>query len=210
MAKGIGTFSLGGKGVTLTRGRGANKTVVLDVSFKDLERWARRNAVDTKRLMDRSFGRACSGLRRKFQQVITSGGGVNGVPKFKDFTAFTKELREVRGTSSIPMGGILADKYLAVAYKKDGWQIIGWPDRLAEWSVKFQDGVGKDSDLNDKFWRRSLHIKGIKDIPRVYERNPRRVLPEPFGSYVQKNLTIWAKGSFYKDLAKQMAKTSKL
>lgn len=210
MAKGLGTFSLGGKGVTLTRGRGANKTVVLDVSFKDLERWARRNAVDTKRLMDRSFGRACSGLRRKFQQIVSGAGGVNGVPKFKDFAAFTQELRAARGTSSRPMGGVLADKKVVVAFKKNGWQVIGWPDRLADWAVKFQDAVGGESQLNSKMWRHYVHRLGIKDIPRSYERNPRRVIPEPFGQYVQQNLKTWAKGSFYKDLAKQMAKTTAL
>lgn len=210
MAKGLGTFSLGGKGVTLTRGRGANKTVVLDVSFKDLERWARRNEVDTKRLMNRSFGRACSGLKKKFTQVVAGGGGVNGVPKFKDFAAFTKELRAARGIASRPMGGVLANKRNVVAFKRGGWQIIGWPDRLAEWAVNFQDAVGGESQLNSKMWRHYVHRLGIKDIPRSYERNPRRVIPEPFGSHVKKNLENWAKGSFYKELARQMAKTTAL
>lgn len=210
MAKGLGTFSLGGKGVTLTRGRGANKTVVLDVSFKDLERWARRNAVDTKRLMDRSFGRACSGLKKKFQQVVSGAGGVNGVPKFKDFAAFTQELRAARGISSRPMGGVLADKKIIVAFKKNGWQVIGWPDRLAEWAVKFQDAVGGESQLNSKTWRHYVHRLGIKDIPRSYERNPRRVIPDPFGASVRKNLKAWVKGEFFKKLARKMAKTTAL
>lgn len=206
MAK-LGTFSVGASSVTMTRGRGANRTVALEVSFKELEKWASKNKVDTKRLMTRSFGRACSGLKKKFTQVVTGAGGINGVPKFKDFEDFTKTLRNVRGTSSRPMGGKLAEKKSVVAFKRGGWQIIGWPDRLAEWAVKFQDAVG-NNDLNNNRFRHWLHSRGIHDIPRVYTRNPRRVIPEPFGKYVEQNLKDWAKSAFYKELARQFARSA--
>lgn len=210
MAKGLGKFHFGDKGVTLTRGGGKNKTVILDVSFRELRRWARRNAIKTKQLMRQSFSRACTGLKSKLQKVVSNAGGVNGVPKFKDFSAFTQELRAARGMSSRPMGGVLASKKVIVTYRENGWQIIGWPDRLAEWAVNFQDAVGGESELNSSSWCHYVRRLGIKDIPRTYERNPRRVIPEPFGQYVRKNLYNWAKEIFYKDLARQMAITTGL
>ena len=199
-------FSLTASGVLSTTGRGAAK-VSIEISFKDLERWARRQGIDTPKLMKRSFGRACSALRGKLCKVVSNAGGVEGVPKFKDFEDFTKELRTRTRRDDRPMGGALADKTNIVAFKRNGWQVIGWPDSLAEWSVNFQDGVGSNydpfqNDADRRFW----HRLGIKEIPRAYVHNPRRVLPEPFGSYVDKYLIQWAKGAFYKELARQMQK----
>ncbi len=190
--------------IVATAGRGRNKSVVLDVSFKELEVWAAKNGIDERRLWTKSYGRACKGLRDKLQKVITRSGGVEGVPKFKDFEQFTKELRAKRGRTS-PMGGILNERHVIVAYKRGDVQYIGWPDRLAEWAVKFQDAVGT-ADFADNWRRHEWHKLGIKDIPREYAHNPRRVLPEPFGAYVDKHLKEWAQGAFYKELARQMAK----
>lgn len=200
----LGSFSVGSGSVTLTRGRGRNKTVILNVSFKELEVWAAKNKVDEKRLWSRSYGRACKGLRDKLQKVVSNGGGVEGVPKFKDFDAFTNELRAKRGRTK-PMGGALAERRVIVAYKLGNKQIIGWPNRLAEWAVKFQDAVG-NNDLRSSSWRHWVHKLGIKDIPREYIHNPRRVLPEPFGGYVRRHLKEWARSAFYKELARMMAK----
>lgn len=206
----LGTFKVSDGGVTLSRGRGAAKAVLLEVSFKELELWAARNGVDEKRLWRKSYGRACKGLKDKFQKVVTRAGGVEGVPKFKDFEAFTKELRgKSRPPKTAPMGGRLADKKVIVAYKIGNKQIIGWPDGMAKAAVNFQDAVGgKSADffLSDPKSRRRIHQLGIKDVPRTYAHNPRRIIPEPFGSYVQKHLEEWARGAFYKDLARQMAK----
>jgi len=199
-------FKLTDSGVLSTSGRGAAK-VAIEISFKELERWARRQRIDTAKLMQSSFGRACSALRGKLRKIMASAGGVEGVPKFKDFEDFTKELRSKTGRSS-PMGGVLADKSRIVAYKRNGWQVIGWPDSLAEWAVNFQDGIGSaayDPFRNDAD-RHAWHRLGIRDIPRAYVHNPRRVLPEPFGSYVDRYLIQWAKGAFYKELARQMQK----
>lgn len=200
-------FNLTSTGVDFISGRGKNKTVTLSMSFKQLEDWAKRMKIDTAKLMTRSFGRACSGLKKKFRQVVQSAGGVNGVPKFKDFEAFTNELRAKSGRTS-PMGGVLADPSHIVAFKRNGWQFIGWPDALAEWSVKFQDGgdVKAERQLEDTSWRGYVHRKGIREIPRTYAHNPRRVIPEPFGDYVKTNLEEWAKGAFYKELARQFQK----
>lgn len=196
-------------GVDFVSGRGKNKAVTLSMTFKQLETWAKRQRIDVPRLMNRSFGRACSGLKKKFYQVMQNAGGVNGVPKFKDFEDFTKELREAGKRSGVPMGGVLADKSRIVAFKRNGWQIIGWPDALAAWAVKFQDGgdSAAAAQFADPSWRSYVHrTTRIHDIPRAYVRNPRRVIPEPFGDYVKANLEEWAKGAFYRELARQFQK----
>lgn len=207
MAK-LGTFSVGNGNVTLTRGRGKNKTVALNVSFKEIEVWAARNGIDEKKTWDKAWNRAMSTLRGRLQKVVKGAGGYEGVPKFKDFEQFTKELRAVTNRTS-PMGGILSDPKMIKWEKRGKVNYIGWLDRLAEWAVKFQDG--EPGFLSDWYFttpegRHTMHEKGIKDVPLEYIRNPRRVLPEPFGSHVDKYIEEWARGAFYKDLAKQMAK----
>lgn len=197
----LGTFKLTDSGVTLSR-RCAG--VVLDVSFRDLEKWAKRNAVDEKRLYAQSYGRAVKGLRDKMRKIMSRAGGVEGVPKFKDFEEFTRQLRTARNDTA-PMGGILAQRKMIIAYKRGDTQYIGWPDRLATWAEKFQDGVGSNDWLNDNANRHWLHRKGIHDIPRTYTHNERRVIPEPFLTYVRRHLDEWARGAFYKALARQMA-----
>ena len=194
-------------GVFATAGRGKNKTVVLDVDFKSLENWARRMRIDTKDIFRRSFGRACSALKGRFRKVVANAGGVEGVPKFKDFEAFTRELRAKTGRST-PMGGVLADKRRIVAFKRNGWQIIGWPDSLENWAVRFQDAVG-DPYFNTPQRRRGFHRLGIKDIPRDYAHNPRRIIPEPFGAQVRRHLDEWARGAYYKELARRMIEEAK-
>lgn len=195
-----------------TTGRGRSKTVVLDVSFKELERWAKKMGLDERKLLSRAFGRAVSGLKAKFRKVISNAGGVEGVPKFRDFEEFTKTLRAATGRTA-KMGGVLADKANIVGYKQNGWQIIGWPDRLAEWAVRFQDGVGGESSeryFTDPKYRAAWHRRlKLSDIPRAYVHNPRKVLPEPFGAYVRKNLDTWAQHTYYKDLARRMQKAAK-
>ena len=167
--------------------------------------------LDTDKLMQKSFAAACSGLKKKFQQVVRSAGGVCGVPKFRSFEEFTNELRRVEGISSRPMGGKLAEKSSIGAWKRNGWQVIGWKDYLAEAAIRFQDALPGDAEtkLNDNSYRRSLHIKGIRDIPRTYTRNKREVIPEPFGKYVQEHLEQWARGAYYKTLARMMQKAAR-
>lgn len=199
-------FSVADGRVVQTAGRGKNKTVVLDVSFKELERWARRMKIDAPKLMRKSFGRACRALRAKMQKVVSNAGGVEGVPKFKDFDEFTQTLRAKTGRTA-PMGGVLAGKKVIVAYRRGDTQYIGWPDNLAKWSINFQDAVGGPA-FSSNSQRHYWHRLGIKYIPREYAHNPRRVLPEPFGGYVRKNLDEWAQHNYYKELARQMQKSA--
>lgn len=200
----LGTFKVNDGNVTLTRGRGVNKAVVLNVSFKELEIWAARNGVNEKKVWDRAWTRAMSTLRSRLQKVISGAGGYDGVPKFKDFEQFTKELRAAKNKTT-PMGGVLAAKKVIIWEKIGKTYYIGWPDRLAKWAEKFQDAEGDPyfASMHRKiyFWRLGLH-----NLPDEYIHNPRRVLPEPFGAHVDKYLPQWAEGAFYKDLAKQMAK----
>lgn len=200
-------------GVEFTKGRGAAK-VAITVSFDALEQWAKRMQIDEPKLMQRSFGSAISGLKKKFKKVVQRAGGVEGVPKFPDFDAFTKTLREKRGGRwpYRPMGGSLGDPRKIVAYRRGLWHVIGWPDRLAKWAVIFQDaivGYG-EKQLNDRQWRRAIHKIGVREIPRTYVRNPRRVIPEPFGTYVRSHLREWARAAYYKELARLMQKAGAL
>lgn len=195
-------------GATVTAGKGRAKTVILEVDFTELRAWARRMKIDEKQIWRKAYSKAIKGLKDKFAKVVSNAGGVEGVPKFKDFEEFTKELRGINNRTS-PMGRVLADRRRIVSYKLNGWQYIGWPDALAKWAVKFQDGAGgseADDFLNSPKSRHYLHSRGLKDIPHVYAHNPRRVLPEPFGSYVDKHLETWAEHVFMKELAKLMAK----
>lgn len=207
MAK-LGTFSFTDSGVQLTRGRGAAKTVVLDVSFKELEVWAAQTGVKEKQLFDRSFGRACRTVKKKFEKVVTHQGGVEGVPKFKDFEGFTRELRRV-DNSTAPLGGKLAHPK-SIRITRGGLRntyYVGWIDPLRDYAIDYQEGVGDDEWLNNNKVRRYLHMRGIEDIPRVYVSNPRRVIPEPFGKTVAPFLLEWARKDFYKSLARMMAKS---
>ena len=181
MAKSL-TWKTTDSTVRATSGRGRNKVIVLEVSFKELERWAKRQMIDTKTMLNKSFVTATTNVKSKLVKVITRRGGVEGVPKFHDFEEFTKSLRAVRGLSSRPMGGILADKEKFFVSRINGYWRVGWVDRLAEWAVKFQEGGDYKAEANfqsDGF-RRWMHVLGIQDIPRTYAHNPRQVLPEPF------------------------------
>ncbi|MBQ1428033.1 MAG: hypothetical protein IIZ06_00045 [Kiritimatiellae bacterium] len=201
-------IKLTGTGVIATSGRGAAKTVVLDVSFAEIDAWARRMGRDEPRVWRRAYGRALSALKSQFRRVVQNAGGVEGVPKFKDFESFTRELRAKTNRTS-PMGGVLAEKSRIVSFKRNGWQYIGWPDNLAKWAVNFQDAVGgraAEDFLDEPKSRARLHRMGIKDVPRSYSHNPRRIIPEPFGAHVKAHLEEWARGAYYKMLAKEMSK----
>lgn len=129
-------FSIGSSGVNITSGRGAAK-VTIEVSFAELDAWAKKMKIDTEKLMEKSFANACSGLKKKFTSVVQHAGGECGVPKFKDFEEFTNELRQVQGISGRLMGGKLADKSSVGAWKKNGWQVIGWKDYLRDTAISF-------------------------------------------------------------------------
>ena len=201
------TFKLTGTGVDVSSGRG-NARVTISVDFSKIEKWAKRMQIDTPKLMNRSFGRAAFALKGKFKYIMSNGGGAYGVPRFKSWEEFTVRLH---GQSSNKIGGVLADPRRIVAFKRGGWQFIGWPDALSDWARKFQDAVGDQAQLNDPSWRAWAHRRAKTDyVPRTYVHTPRRVIPEPFGSYVEANLREWARGAYYTELARQMQKAGAL
>ena len=48
-------------------GKNGKLKVNLDVSFAEIDAWAKQMNIDTEKLMNKSFGRACFGLRQKFR-----------------------------------------------------------------------------------------------------------------------------------------------
>ena len=105
------------------------------------------------------------------------------------------------------MGGILADKGVVVAFKRNGKQVIGWPDYLADTACAFQEGRGgpeAEKYFTDPEWRRAWHRAGIADIPRSYVHNSRMVIEPYFVDYIRANLDQWAKGAYFTGLAKLM------
>lgn len=198
-------YSLTATGVRVTSGRGRN-AVALDLSFKEIETWAKRMGKDREELWRLSYGRACAGLKKKFVEVMKKSGGVYGVPKFKDFEDFTKELRAKSGRTAT-MGGILAERENIFAFKKNGAQVIGWHDDMANAACSFQEGRGgpdAEKYFTDPEWRRSWHRSGLSFIPRAYVHNERMVIEPYFVDYVKKNLDEWAKGAYFTGLAKLM------
>ena len=198
-------FSLTDTGVSVTSGRGKN-AVALVISFKEIEAWATRMRKDTRELWRLSYGRAVAGLKKKFIQTVLSGGGLNGVPKFKDFEDFTKTLRAKRGTSAA-MGGLLADKANIVAFKRNGAQVIGWPDHMEDAANSFQEGRGgpnAEKWFTDPGYRRMWHQQGIQDIPRSYAHNPRMVIEPYFVDYLKAHMDEWARSAYFTGLAKLM------
>jgi len=198
-------YSLTATGVKAISGRGAN-AIELVFSFKEIDAWAKRMEKDTKELWRLSYGRAVKGLKNKFAEVMQKSGGVYGVPKFKDFEDFTKTLRAKSGRTAT-MGGLLADKSTVVAFKRNGYQVIGWPDHLANTACAFQEGRGgpqAEKYFTDPGYRHAWHRAGLKDIPRAYVHNERMVIEPYFVDYVKKNLDEWAKGAYYTGLVKLM------
>lgn len=198
-------YSLTDSGVSVRTGRGQN-AVVITLSFKEIEAWAKRMRKDTAELWRLSYGRAVSGLKKKFIEVMTKSGGVYGVPRFKDFEDFTKQYRASRGRTDT-MGGVLAERSVIVAFKRNGYQVIGWPDKMGDTAESFQEGRGGPSAekwFTDSQWRQAWHRRGIKDIPRAYVHNERMVIEPYFVQYVRDNLDQWAKSAYFTGLAKLM------
>lgn len=198
-------YSLTDSGVSIRSGRGA-KAVEITLSFKEIEAWAKRMRKDTDQLWRLSYGRAVSGLKKKFIEVMTKSGGVYGVPRFKDFEDFTKQYRALRGRNET-MGGVLAERGVIVAFKRNGYQVIGWPDKMETVAESFQEGRGganAEKWFTDPQWRQSFHRRGLKDVPMAYVHNERMVIEPYFVQYVRDNLDQWAKSAYFTGLAKLM------
>ncbi len=198
-------FTLTDSSVVMRSGRGSG-AVEISISFKEIEAWAKKMNANEPRLWRLAYGRAVAGLKKKFFNVILHRGGECGVPKFKDFEAFTNELRASRGRTA-PMGGVLAERANVVAFKRNGAQVIGWPDNLEETAEKFQEGRGgyaSEKYFTDPGYRQTWHWRGLTNIPPAYVHNERMVIEPYFVAYVRSHMDEWARGAYYKGLAKLM------
>lgn len=200
-------YSVTGTGVAISKGRG-KAAVSIEVSFKAIENWARRQGIDTPKLLKKSFGKACSGLKKQLVAVMQRGGGDYGVPRFRDYEAFTAEYRrETDRDPTGPIGGILADKNRMAFFRRGGWQYFGWPDELRRVAEAFQEGRGgseAEGWLQNKRVRAWLHGNDVNPVPLAYSHNSRMVIKPYFMDHVRRNIDDWAEKIFYKDLAKQM------
>ncbi len=198
-------YTVTDSGVTLRTGRGSG-AVEISVSFKEIEAWAKKMHANEPRLWRLAYGRACSGLKKKLVNVMLHRGGECGVPKFRNFEEFTNSLRGINNNTQ-PMGGVLSQRATIVSYKRNGAQVIGWHDNLKETAENFQEGRGgPDSEkwFTDPRFRRIWHKRGLKDIPPAYVHNERMVLEPYFHDYIRAHLDEWARGAFFKGLAKLM------
>ena len=72
------------------------------------------------------------------------------------------------------MGGVLADPARIVMFKRgQDEQVIGWPDALAKWAVKFQEADTHPFTDAQRYW---MEWRGVKDIPTTYSRPDRDVI----------------------------------
>lgn len=219
MGYSFGSVNRTDTGYTFSRGRGAAK-VSMSIDFSEIERWAKRNQAEMPRLIRKARGSAANVLMKNLYELMQAGGGLYGVPKFRDYDEFTKKWREVKGITG-PMGGVLAMKKSIRKWVDGGVQWIGWPEKvkkgggtshsgtLAELADKFQEGRGgPDSEkwFTDSDYRRNWHRRGMADIPRAYVHNPRDVL-STYQEHVKENLNPWFRGALQKEIARMIAIT---
>lgn len=121
------------------------------------------------RTMRAAFGAAATRARRRFQKLMRAGGGVYGVSQLAPHHSISTYLRPGQ-----QMGGVLADPARIVMFKRSpDEQVIGWPDALAKWAVRFQE-ANTHAMTNGE--RRYLHMRGVRDIPGTYSRPERDVI----------------------------------
>ena len=72
------------------------------------------------------------------------------------------------------MGGVLADDKRIVMFRRgEDEQVIGWPDALAKWAVRFQEADTHPFTDAQRAW---MHHRGVKDVPFTYARPERDVI----------------------------------
>lgn len=170
-------------------------------------------------------------LRSHLVEVMDKGGGIYGVPKFKEYDPFTKSVRAIRGYTG-KMGGVLAEDYAIVAYKQGKKQIIGYPDgatrtsekstaklieqaggsnrvnSLADFAVKFQTGEGKTPDEFADPESRAKWGKIPGGVPTAYAHNPRPFI-DHFAAHVGERLNEMADEIFIQKIAAKIKKALK-
>lgn len=119
--------------------------------------------------MRAAFGAAATRARKRLVKAMRQAGGVYGVPAMAPHHSISTYLRPGQ-----KMGGVLADDRRIVKFKRGpDEQVIGWPDPLAKWAVRFQEA---DTHAMTKGDRSFLHWRGVRDIPGTYSRPERDVI----------------------------------
>lgn len=210
-------------GVTFSRG-GKNNRTTFEVDVSEILAWAQSNAASMAEFTVKAAGRAASALRGQLRKIMTSEGGLYGVPKFTAWEDFTRQLREKNGGGSDKIGGQLAEHpEWIVMWKEGGKQFIGWPNArksgggkltkrvgtLDELAYKFQLGGTPDEDVcfTDPGWRKHWQIRGFWPVPDTYVHNRRDVM-STFQDHIAANLAEWREGALRKMVAQQLAQKS--
>ena len=119
--------------------------------------------------MRAAFGAAAVRARRRLAKVMRQAGGVYGVRGMPPHHEISTYLRPGQ-----KMGGVLADDKRIVMFRRgEDEQVIGWPDALAKWAVRFQEADTHPFTDAQRAW---MHHRGIKDIPATYSRPDRDVI----------------------------------
>jgi hypothetical protein len=121
------------------------------------------------RTMRAAFGAAAKRARKRLVKVMRQAGGVYGVRGMPPHHEISTYLRPGQ-----KMGGMLADPTYIVMFRRNpDEQVIGWPDPLAKWAVKFQEA---NTHATTEAECRYLRWRGVKDIPATYSRPDRDVI----------------------------------
>ena len=124
--------------------------------------------------MRAAFGAAAKRAQKRFQKLMRAGGGMYGVAQLAPHSSISTYLRPGQ-----KMGGVLADDRRIVMFKRGpDEQVIGWPDALAKWAVRFQEA---NTHAMTQGERRFLSWRGVRDIPGTYSR-PERDVINPFAA----------------------------
>ena len=126
------------------------------------------------RTMRAAFGAAAKRARRRFQKLMRAGGGMYGVSPLAPHHSISTYLRPGQ-----KMGGRLADRRRIVMFKRSpDEQVIGWPDALAKWAVRFQDASTRAMTKGEIDYLRG---RGLRGVPSTYSR-PDRDVVNPFAA----------------------------
>lgn len=119
--------------------------------------------------MRAAFGAAATRARKRFQKLMRAGGGMYGVSPLAPHHSISTYLRPGQ-----KMGGRLADRRRIVMFKRSpDEQVIGWPDAIAKWAVRFQEANTHAMTQGERGFLRS---RGVRDIPGTYSRPDRDVV----------------------------------
>lgn len=119
--------------------------------------------------MRAAFGAAAKRARKRLVKVMRQAGGVYGVRGMPPHHEISTYLRPGQ-----KMGGVLADDKRIVMFKRNpDEQVIGWPDALAKWAVKFQEANTHAMTDGERGYLRG---RGVRDIPAMYSRPDRDVI----------------------------------